>query len=412
MQIREIISELFYEKTRIILTILAIAWGTFSIAIMLAIGEGLRVNFAKTMANAGNNLLTVSAGYTTKNYHGLPSNTKIKLTMHDVLSIKNIPNVISASAQYSFSADMRYREKKTTAMLFAVTPDYATIHNISLGAKERFINAVDVQNKSSVIVLGSMTAKLLFTNPDEAVGKIITLGDKLFLVVGVMQKKSELHTSSAPDSRLNWIPVTTYELLTNPQYVSNIAVYYANINLLEQTQKQIQKIIALNHAADPTDAAVVNFSDLAKDQQQVNKFFFGMQIFLGIVGSLTLLIAGVGIANVMYASVSRATREIGTRMALGATKWQILSHYIIESLVAAVIGGSIGIIITLLVIYLIRLIPLQGKLIDAIGKPEPVLSFSVLTVVIIILGLVGFFAGFFPARSAAKIDPAEALTYE
>jgi len=137
-----------------------------------------------------------------------------------------------------------------------------------------------------------------------------------------------------------------------------------------------------------------------------------MQIFLGIVGGLTLLIAGIGIANVMYATVTRATRQIGLKMALGATKKHILIQYITEALMVTVIGGMLGIIFTMLVVYLIRLIPMEGELIEWLGKPEPVLSVLVLAIVIILLGIIGLVAGLFPALKAMRVDPAEALVYE
>lgn len=412
--IREITKELFAEKTRIILTILAIAWGTFAIASMLAIGEGLRLNFANTMANAGNNLLTITPGNTSKSYRGSHQNMPILLTKKDLQIISQLPNVVSISPQYNFSAMLRYKDKAIHANFQAVSPEFARIHRISVGENEQFITQNDINLHNFVIVLGTMTIDSLFPNDAKitANDRTVSIGTWPFKVIGIMQKKSEMVASVSPDASFNWIPASTYELLANPTTVNAIMLEYKDVNKVKETKEQIQEVIAVNHNDDPHDSSVVNFSDLSENQQDVNNFFIGMQIFLGIIGSLTLLIAGVGIANVMFASVKRATHEIGIRFALGATTRQIISHYVMESLLATIIGGIIGIILTMFLVALIKQIPMQGRLIDAIGKPKPVLSFLVIIVVILVLGIVGFLAGLFPALKAAKIDPAEALIYE
>jgi len=409
--LREVIQELFYEKIRAILTIIAIAWGTFSIAIMLAVGEGLRLNFGHTMANAGDRLLAIYPGVTSKTYRGMSANEPLKLTKKDLKAIAALPNVAGVSVQYDFRTKLRYRGGKSYRNFRAVTPEYAAIHNIKVGSKQRFISFLDMQKRGSVVVIGAKTADELF--PEEnPVGNTVYIDNHPFVIIGIMQKKPQMSGMDMPDEWLNWIPASTYELLNNPQQIDLIAVSYKDFKVLLQTKANIQKIVALNHGADPSDASLVNFSDIAEEQEKTNNFFINMQIFLGIIGGLTLLLAGIGIANVMYAAVRRATQQIGIQMALGATKRHILFRYISESLMATVVGGAIGIVMAVVFVYLVRLIPMPGFLIKIMGKPEPVLSFLVLAIVVVVLGIMGFLAGLFPALKAAKIDPAEALIYE
>ena len=407
---KQALHELFRERTRIILTILAIAWGTFTIATMLAIGEGLRVNFASTVANSGDNLLTLTGMSTSKAYQGTPQNAPISLTSQDFNSIRAIPNIIKASPQYGFQRQITYKDKNSNVSIYGVNADYNIIHQITTIG--RFISPIDIEQRRAVIVLGTEAKKQLFSNEDNPVGKIVYINHQPFLVIGVMKDKPQMIAEQMPDAYLNWMPFSTYELIVNPSSIDTIVLTYQNPKLLAVTKKQIQKLVALNHHADPNDDNLIDFDDLASRQEKINNFFWGMEIFLGIIGTLTLIIAGVGIANVMLASIHRSIREIGMRMAIGAKTYHIMLHYTLESFNATILGGAIGILFSYATILLIKLIPMKGRLIDVIGKPTPILSLTVLLTVVGILGCIGFLAGFLPALRAAKIDPSEALRYE
>jgi putative ABC transport system permease protein len=408
----DITRELFAEKTRTILTILAIAWGTFAIASMLAVGEGLRLTFAQTVANTGKNLLVLEGGKTLKTYHGAHPNIRIRLNKKDLDTISTLPNINTISPQYDLTAIIKYQDQEQAVEIQATQSSFARIHQIDIAPNGRFINYNDLKDRHMVIVLGTKTLEYLFPHTSNPIGKYVFVNNRPFLVIGAMQAKPQIIAQEAPDADYNWIPSSTYELLNNPEEIDSISITYKDPLLLEETKQQIRSIIALNHGLNAQDQSIVNFSDLAKQQKTINTFFLGMQIFLGIIGILNLLVAAVGITNVMYASVNRATREIGIRMAIGARSPQILFHYIAEALIATFFGGVIGIFMSLIFVYGLRAIPLHGQLIETIGKPEPILSFLVITIVISVLGIMGFLAGLFPALKATKVDPAEALIYE
>jgi len=408
----QILKELFTEKVRMILTILAVAWGTFAITSMLAIGQGLRINFVQAVANSGKNLLTVEAGTTSKAYQGLAANTAIHLTKQDLKNIQRaVKNVIAITPVYNAGNTIQYQDKTAHTSILAVEPNYSAIHEIHTQPGGRFISPFDILHESTVIVLGLQTAKELFPN-ENPIGKRILISNQPFRIIGVMQSKPQMAAHQAADRFDNWIPASTYETFANPSSINSFSMTYKNKTLLDKTKQAIRNIIAMHYRLDPNDKNILTFSDLAERQEKINSFFLGMQVFLGIVGALTLLVAGVGIANVMFASVRQATHTIGIRMAVGAKTYQILVYYLLEALLATAIGGLIGFLMSWLLIYGIKHIPMHGKLIEAIGKPIPILSFSVVLTVIIVLGIIGILAGFFPALKASKIDPAEALRYE
>jgi putative ABC transport system permease protein len=412
--LQQIKKELIREKTRIILTVIAIAWGTFAIASMLAIGEGLRLTFIKTMANTGQNLLMMKGGRTSKIYRGTHAGMKINLTKKDYKEIAGLPNVAAISPAYTLAQTISHRDAHMLINMqtLAVSSTYNKIHNIRVLPGGRFISPLDIKQRKAVIVLGEQTAKDLFPQIKNPTGKITEIGSKPFLIIGVMQHKSQIIAHQAPDAFSNWIPFSTYELYNNPPYMDSIDLTYKNPNLLPELESHIWQIIALNHGADPSDDNLAHFFEFAKRQQKITDFFLGMQVFLGIIGFLTLIVAGVGITNVMYVSINRATREIGIRMAIGAKTYQILAHYIAEGLTVAFIGGLLGLSMSALLVYGLKQIPLHGRLIRVIGQPHPELSLTVILIVVLTLSLIGFLAGLFPALKAASIDPTEALGYE
>jgi putative ABC transport system permease protein len=408
----EIIKEIFYEKTRTILMITAIAFGTFSISFTLAIGEGLRLNFGQTVANAGNKLVNIHAGTTTKNYRGIKTNEPIKFTKKDVRGVASLPNIIDVTVQYEFLPELRYNNQEVYAEFRAVGPEYLKIHNLRVQPKQRFFSSVDMQKRSAVVAIGAKKAKQIFASNENPIGKIIYIDNYPFTIIGIMEQKNQTEYMGKPDDWLCFIPITTYELFKNPQYVDTIVATYKDYLSLKSTKEQIQKIIAINHGADPGDKNIVKFSDIAEAQENYNKFFIRLQMFFGLIGGLTLFLAAIGITNVMYMTVKKSTQQIGVRMALGATKLHIVWRYLIGSLITTLIGGIIGIIMTIGAVYLIRLIPLPSTMVEAIGKPKPVLSLLVFFISIMVLGITGLVAGLLPAMKAAKIDPSEALQYE
>jgi len=415
MILQQILKNMLSNRTRLILTILAIAWGTFSITSMLAVGEGLRVTFGNAVDQSGDGALIVAGNKSSRTYKGTPSGTKVEFRQQDIDNLQeSMKGKATISAVYDWNVSIfRGAKARHGAPVIAIDENYAKLHGVKVKPGGRFINYQDDKNHRQVIVLGTRTLKKLFKRGENPIGKYVYLGNQPFTVIGVQKETMQLlSTSSSPDYFVNWIPYHTYQELTKDLSYTQVIVAPNELSDIPIFEKEIINNIALSRQVDPEDPSIFEIINLQKEKEKLNVFFSSIEIVLGIIGALTLVVAGVGIANVMAISVKRSTREIGIRMAVGAKTSDILIYYALEALITTAIGGLIGIFMAKGLVGVINLIPINSEIMDKIGSPKPILSFNVMFFVIFILGLVGFVSGIFPARKAASIQPAEALRHE
>ena len=412
--IKQIISELLSQKTRLFLTIFAIAWGCASVTSMLAIGEGLRTTFVRGMENSGPGLLIINAGESSKSYAGTQPGRWVKLTKQDLQSIKSANiGIKSISPAVTFNTELKYKTNTgNRSAENAVMPNYAQLKSITTVAPGRFINNNDIKTKARVVVIGNKTADFLFKNDKTPVGKFVYMDSWPFKVIGITKDKLEFYSSGMPAAYSVYIPMSTYQAMTDNRTFSQFNVLANNPADNQKVSDKIRAIIAKNHGVDPTDPQIINSIDSYAAQSQTSDFMFGMQIFLGVIGGITLAVAGIGIANVIFASVHSSTQQIGIQIAIGAQTKHILLHYLLESIIVTTIGGVLGIVVSYLIIFAGSHINFHSQFADMLGNPKPEMSIGVLISVIIVLGITGLLAGFFPARKAAMIDPAEALRHD
>jgi putative ABC transport system permease protein len=184
----------------------------------------------------------------------------------------------------------------------------------------------------------------------------------------------------------------------------------ASPELADQAKAQIYRVLARKYRFDPDDTRALGIWDTRENQRITNNIALGIQMFLGIIGGLTLFVGGMGVANIMYAVVKERTREIGVKMALGAKVRQVMSPFVLEALTMTIIGGTLGTIVSLALMTGIAALPLKGDAFEFLGRPT--FSPAIAATTSAILGLVGMLAGYFPARRAASVNPAESLRYE
>ena len=226
-----------------------------------------------------------------------------------------------------------------------------------------------------------------------------------------MQAKVMMGMYSGPDKGQGTIPATTFKSMYTDARPGNMVYAPVSMEAGDQAKSEIYRVLGKKYRFDPEDRRALGIWDTRENQRITENIALGIQVFLGIIGALTLFVGGMGVANIMYAVVKERTREIGVKMALGAKQRWIIAPFVLEALVYTFIGGALGIIIATLLVSLTSFVPIESnKVMSFLGRPT--LSPQIGVATSLILGMIGLAAGYFPARRAARIDPASTLRYE
>jgi len=400
------------QRKRALLTIAAIGWGTVALLLLLAFGEGLKRQIARGSAGMGSNIAVVFPGETTKSWQGLPPGRPIRFKIDDVSlareRVRGVDEVVGEMRRWGTS--LTYGRKTVNARVNGTSPPYGDLRNHIARRGGRFLNAQDDEERRRVIFLGDELARDVFGD-EEPVGRKVLVDGAPYTVIGVMQKKIQMGTYGGPDTSGAVIPIETFRAQYGRETLSNLVVRPKEPQRMKETLRSLREVLGAKYGFDPTDEPALGVWDTVESGSVMRNIMFGIQLFLGIIGGLTLLIGGVGVANIMYATVKERTREIGVKMALGARPSWVTGPLVLEGLLYTVVGGLAGLVVAVAIIVALGFVPTEGnEALEFLGKPT--LSPAVGLASAAVLGAIGLLSAYFPARRAASIDPAQTLRYE
>lgn len=399
---RQLYRDLRSQKLRTFLTIFGIVWGTVAVSLLLAFGQGLHKQLVKSIAGLGDRIVIAFPARTSIPYEGLGKGRRVVVYEEDIQAVaKEAQGLEAISSEYTDSFKVHQGDKTMVVDVSGVSPVFGEMRNLIPQEGGRFINDLDIQERRRVAFLGDQFAKDLFGDGNP-VGKVFMAKDSPFLVIGVLQPKEQDSSYSGRDKDKMFIPATTLKAITGQKYV-DLFIYKAfTAEGNKALTKEVNTILGRRLHYDPADAEAIKIWDTTEMFAFMDTFMLGFQLFLGIIGCLTLVVGGIGVSNIMNVVVEERTREIGIKMALGAKQGYVLRQFLMETMALTFTGGGLGLLIAFGICS-----AFPASLVEYVGLP--VVSPSVALLTATVLGLVGLLAGFFPARDASRLDPVVAM---
>jgi putative ABC transport system permease protein len=402
----QFVDTLRHQRLRSALTILGIAWGTVAVVVLLAFGVGLEQQMKRNAKGIGEGIAILFDGRTTKSFQGFPEGRRIRLVDTDAALLRReIPELEAVTPEYGrWNTPVRRGTAIATPHIGGVEPVFEELRNVFPVPGGRFLNQQDLDGRRRVAFLGDKLKELLFGDAD-AIGQEVYIGETPFTVVGVMQPKRQNSSYAQRDEERIFIPATTYQSVFGERYVARIIYRVTDPALAERANERVYEVLGRRYTFDPSDKDAVRIWDTGEQLKFFKYLFLGFNIFLGVVGSFTLVVGGIGVANIMYIVVRERTREIGMRRAIGARRSDVILQILLETFLIVGVGAAIGMLVSFALVKAGQMLPMQ----EEIGTPQ--LSPLVLGTTMLLLSAIALLAGLFPARRAANLDPVESLRY-
>ena len=391
------------NKMRSMLTSLGIIIGVSAVIIMLAVGTGASEKVQKDMESMGSNILTIRSASAKSGGVRMGMGTRPTLTLKDAAAIeKNARGISAVSSVSSESKQLTYGNQNWSTTVYGTDPQYFYIKNYEVESGRGFVPE-DIKNSAKVAVIGSTVASELFGDLDP-INRIMRVGGIPFKIIGTLKSKGSMGPMDQDD--LIFIPITTAQKKVFgtdfPGTVSMIVVKGSNPDDVSTAEADIEELLTARHKIGKNQTKDFEIRNSAEFQEKMKSTVKTFAILLASIASVSLLVGGIGIMNIMLVSVTERTKEIGIRMAIGAKPSDIRIQFLIESFLLSIIGGLIGVFIGIVGAEIVQI---SGIMTVSISMFSIILSLG-------FSGAIGVLFGYYPAYKASLLNPIDALRYE
>ena len=391
------------NRLRTILTMLGMVIGVGAVILMLAVGQGAQQQVQASIASMGSNLFIILSGSTTSGGARMGGGAAPTLTIADAQAIEELPSVLAVAPSAPGTAQLVYGPNNWSTQVIGTLPSFLTVRDWRLSAGSPFTDS-DVRSATRVALLGQTVTKNLFGEEDP-VGRTIRIKNSPYVILGVLAAKGQSLDGRDQDDTV-LVPVTTAQRkLFGTQFAGTVRFIMAQAESAEampKVEKSINELLHQRHRireGAENDFSVRNLTAMANTAAETAQV---MSLMLGAIASISLLVGGIGIMNIMLVSVTERTREIGIRMAIGARGRDILLQFLLEAIIISVIGCLIGVIIGVGGAFAVN---------KASGMAVLVTMASIVTA-FVVAATVGIFFGWYPARKASLLRPIDALRFQ